>query len=692
MVVVQMIVEYNVLANGQHHTEQPEFKNEGRFDQVAKQYQVKSPLLDDELSKTNDMVEKEVYNKLLNRFLQLEKHCLSLEISIQQKEECFQSNKPCKNLDAPEFCAFFKINELKAQLQVKTTLISNLKKQIKNMLETSNEANVKNDIDIVETINIELEHSVAKLLAENEQLHKENAHLKQTYKELYDSITKTRVQNKDNSDSLISQINQKSIEIADLKAQIQEKVFANAALTNKLWKFKGNSVDTKFVKASILGKPPLQPSRNHSVVRQTNAFKNSKNESYSSNDMSHNYSLEEAIKKTQDRYRNLKPRDMASARTHHTLCFVTPKPRNISRSLQARGGIDFEESIAPVTRLEAIRIFVANAANQNVTIYQMDVKMAFLNSKLKEEVYISQPEGFVDQDNPSHVYKLKKALYGLKQAPHAWYDMLSSFLISQHFSKGAVNLTLSTRKAGNNLLLVQIYVDDIIFASTNTAMYDEFSNLMTIKFKMSMMGKIDSIDTPMVEKNKLDADLQGTPVDDAHYRSMIGSLMYLTSNADHAGCQDTRRSTSRSTQFLGDKLISWSSKKKKCTAISSIVAEYITLFGCYAQILWTRSQLTDYGFKFNKIPLYCDNKSAIALCCNNVQHSRAKHIDARYHFIKEQVENEIVELYFVRTEYQLADIFTKPLPRERFNFFVKKLGMKSMSPEMLKSLAEEEDE
>ncbi|GJV44627.1 hypothetical protein Tco_1429163 [Tanacetum coccineum] len=149
-------------------------------------------------------------------------------------------------------------------------------------------------------------------------------------------------------------------------------------------------------------------------------------------------------------------------------------------------------------------------------------------------------------------------------------------------------------------------------------------------------------------------------------------------DADHAGCQDTRRSTSGSAQFLGDKLVSWSSKKQKSTAISSTEAEYIALSGCCSQILWMRSQLTDYGFKFNKIPLYCDNKSAIALCCNNVQHSRAKHIDIRYHFIKEQVENGIVELYFVRTEYQLADIFTKPLPRERFNFLIDKLGMRSM--------------
>ncbi|GJX92656.1 retrovirus-related pol polyprotein from transposon TNT 1-94 [Tanacetum coccineum] len=153
-------------------------------------------------------------------------------------------------------------------------------------------------------------------------------------------------------------------------------------------------------------------------------------------------------------------------------------------------GIDFEESFALVTRIEAICIFIANVAHKNITIYQMDVKTAFLNGELKEEVYVSQPEGFVDQDNPSHVYKLKKALYGLKQAPRAWYDMLSSFLISQQFSKGAVDPTLFTRHAGNDILLVQIYVDDIIFASTNTAICNEFANQMTTKFKMSMMGQM----------------------------------------------------------------------------------------------------------------------------------------------------------------------------------------------------------
>ncbi|GJW45131.1 hypothetical protein Tco_0073930 [Tanacetum coccineum] len=176
------------------------------------------------------------------------------------------------------------------------------------------------------------------------------------------------------------------------------------------------------------------------------------------------------------------------------------------------------------------------------------------------------------------------------------------------------------------------------------------------------------------------------------YSKDTGMSLTAYSNTDHAGCQDTRRGTSGSAQYLRDKLVSWSSKKQKSTAVSSTEVEYIALSRCCTQILWMRSQLTDYDFQFNKIPLYCDNKSAIALCCNNVQHSRAKHIDVCYHFIKEQVENRIVELYFVWKEYQPANIFTKPLPRERFNFLIEKLGMRSVSPKMLKRLTEEEDE
>ncbi|GJZ32316.1 retrovirus-related pol polyprotein from transposon TNT 1-94 [Tanacetum coccineum] len=335
------------------------------------------------------------------------------------------------------------------------------------------------------------------------------------------------------------------------------------------------------------------------------------------------------------------------------------KARLVAQGFRQEEGVDFEESFALVARIEAIRIFVANAANKNMTIFQMDVKTAFLNGKLKEEVYVSQPEGFVDQYNPSHVYKLKKALYGLKQAPRAWYDMLSSFLISQHFSKGAVDPTLFIRKAGNNLLLFKMsmmgqmsFFLGLQISQSPRGIFINQSKFASKIIKKYGMLTSDSVDTPMVEKNKLDANLQGTPVDVPAY-----------SDADHAGCQDTRRSTSGSAQLLGDKLVSCSSKKQK-----------------------------NYGFTFIKIPLYCDNKSVIALCCNNVQHSRAKHIDVRYNFIKEQVEKGIVELYFVRTEYQLADIFTKPLLRERFNFLIEKFGMRSMSSKMLQRLTEEENE
>nr|GEY49569.1 retrovirus-related Pol polyprotein from transposon TNT 1-94 [Tanacetum cinerariifolium] len=241
------------------------------------------------------------------------------------------------------------------------------------------------------------------------------------------------------------------------------------------------------------------------------------------------------------------------------------KAHLVARGYHQEEGIDFEESFALVARLEAIRIFLTYAAHKNMVVYQMDVKTAFLNGNLREEVYVSQPDGFVDPDNPNHVYKLKKALYGLKQAPCAWYEMLSSFLLSQDFSKGLVDPTLFIRRNGNDLLLVQIYVDDIIFVASTLELCDLFANLMCSKFKMSMMGKIsfflglqisqsprgifinqskyaleslkkygfescDPMDDPMVKKSKLDEDREGKAVYPSHYRGMIGTLLYLTAS------------------------------------------------------------------------------------------------------------------------------------------------------------------
>ncbi|GJU40335.1 retrovirus-related pol polyprotein from transposon TNT 1-94 [Tanacetum coccineum] len=309
------------------------------------------------------------------------------------------------------------------------------------------------------------------------------------------------------------------------------------------------------------------------------------------------------------------------------------KDRLVARGYRQKEEIDFEESFALVARLEAIRIFLTFAAHMNIVVYQMDVKTMFLNGNLREEVYVSQTDGFVDPDNPNHVYKLKKALYGLKQAPRAWYDMLSSFLISQDFSKGLVDPTLFIRKCKWQRNYFQKYGFD----------------------------SCDPVDTPMVEKSKLDEDKEGKAVDPSHYRGMIGTLLYLTTketinrglwypkdssialiafaDADHAVFVSTRRSTCCSMQYQEIRLVSWSSKRQKSTAISNTKAEYIAMSGCCAQIIWMRSHLTDYGLGFNKIPMYCDNKSAIALSCNNVQHSRSKHIDIRFTFIKEHVEN-----------------------------------------------------
>ncbi|GJY84327.1 retrovirus-related pol polyprotein from transposon TNT 1-94 [Tanacetum coccineum] len=256
------------------------------------------------------------------------------------------------------------------------------------------------------------------------------------------------------------------------------------------------------------------------------------------------------------------------------------KARLVAKRYRQEEGIDFEESYALVARIEVIRIFIANVASKNMTIYQIDVKTAFLNGELKEEVYVSQPEGFIDPDHPTNVYRLKKALYDLKQAPQAWYQ------------------ASPTKKHLEALKRVFWY-------------------------------------------------LRGTINWGLWYPKDTAMALTAYADADHAGCQDTRRSTSGSAQFLGDKLI-----------------------------LWMRSQLTDYGYAFNKIPMYCDNRSTIALCCNNVQHSRSKHIDIRNHFIREQVEKGVVELYFVTTDYQLADIFTKALPREWFEFLLPHLGMK----------------
>nr|GFA03443.1 retrovirus-related Pol polyprotein from transposon TNT 1-94 [Tanacetum cinerariifolium] len=249
---------------------------------------------------------------------------------------------------------------------------------------------------------------------------------------------------------------------------------------------------------------------------------------------------------------------------------IRNKSRLVVRGYRQEEGIDFEESFAPVAKMEAIRILLAYAAHKSFFVFQMDVKTAFLHGLLKQDVYVCQPEGFIDADHPSHDFGFE----------------LTGF-----------------------------------------------------------------------------------------------------SDADYAGCKDTFKSTFGRAQFLGEKLVSWPSRKQDYTALSTAEAEYVSLSAYCAQVLWMRTQLTDYGSYFNKIPIYFDSKSAIAISCNSIQHSRTKHIDVRYHFIKEHIEKGMIELYFVKTDYQLADLFTKALPADRFNHMVRRLGMHSLSPQELIRLA-----
>ena len=414
------------------------------------------------------------------------------------------------------------------------------------------------------------------------------------------------------------------------------------------------------------------------------------------------------------------------------------KARLIAKGYSQEEGIDYDETYAPVARLEAIRMFLAFTAHSNFKVYQMDVKSAFLNGELEEEVYAEQPPGFEDSEFSDFVYFLFKALYGLKQASRTWYDTLSEFLLENGFTRGVIDKTLFFKLHKNDMILVQVYVDDIIFGSTNDQICSRFAKLMQSKYEMSMIGELtyflglqvsqrndgificqskylrnllkkyglevaSTAKSPMETATKLDQDDPGKGVDITSYRGMIGSLLYLTAsrpdimfstclcarfqanpkeshlivvkrifkylkgtpnlgiwypkgtgfdligytNSDFAGCKIDRKSTSGSCQFLGRRLVSWYSKKHHFVSTSTVEAEYIADGSCCAQILWIRNKLWDYGLLLNKIPIFCDNTSAIAISNNPVQHSRTKYIDVRYHFIREHVMNGTLELHFV---------------------------------------------
>nr|GEU76107.1 putative ribonuclease H-like domain-containing protein [Tanacetum cinerariifolium] len=399
---------------------------------------------------------------------------------------------------------------------------------------------------------------------------------------------------------------------------------------------------------------------------------------------------------------------------------IRNKARLIAQGHRQEEGIDYDEIFTHVARIEAIRIFLAFASYMGVIVYQMDVKSAFLYGTINEEVYVSQAHGFVDPKFPNKVYKVVKALYGLHQALRAWYVTLSTFLEKSGYKRGAIDKTLFIKKDKKDIMLVQVYMDDIIFGSTKKSWYDEFEELRKNRFQMSSMGELTfflglevkqkedgifiSVDTYVAEIlkkfNFLSVKTASTPIKtqkplvndeetadvDVHlYRSMIGSLMYLTASRPdimfavctcsrfqvtpktshlHVVKRIFRKSTTGSCQVLGRRLILWQCKKQTIVDTSTTEAEYVATVHCYGQVLWIHNQLLDYGFNFMNTKIYIDNESTICIVKNPVFHSKIKHIEIRHHFIRDTYKKKLIQVLKIHTDDNVADLLTKLLIRE----------------------------
>ncbi|GKC74659.1 putative ribonuclease H-like domain-containing protein, partial [Tanacetum coccineum] len=387
---------------------------------------------------------------------------------------------------------------------------------------------------------------------------------------------------------------------------------------------------------------------------------------------------------------------------------VRNNARLVAQGHKQEEGIDYDKVFAPVAKIESIRIFLAFASYMGFIVYQMDVKSAFLYGTIDEEVYVSQPLGFVDPKFPKKVYKVVKALYGLHQAPRAWYATLSTFLLKSGYRRGTIDKTLFIKKDKNDIMLVQVYVDDIIFGSTKRSWCDEFEALMKSRFQMSSMGELTFF-LGLQVKQKEDG------IFISQDKSIIGSLMYLTasrpyimfavcacsrfqvtpktsqlnavkrifrylkgkpklglwyprvssfdleaySDSDYAGANIDRKSTTRGCQFLGRRLISWQCKKQTIVATSTTEAEYVAAANCCGQVLWTQNQMLDYRFNFMNTKIYIDNESIICIVKNPVFHSKIKHFEIKHHFIRDAYEKKLIQVLKIHTDDNVADLLTK---------------------------------
>ncbi|GJR43884.1 putative ribonuclease H-like domain-containing protein [Tanacetum coccineum] len=454
------------------------------------------------------------------------------------------------------------------------------------------------------------------------------------------------------------------------------------------------------------------------------------------------------------------------------------EPKNISQALEDESWVDVMQEELLQFKIQKVWILVdlsfGKKAIMTKWVYRnkkdergvTDVKSAFLYGTINEEVYVSQPPGFVDPKFSKKVYKVVKALYGLHQAPRAWYTTLSTFLLKSGYKRGTIDKTFFIKKDKNDIMLVQVYVDDIIFSSTKKSWCDKFEALMKSRFQMSSMGEltfflglqfkqkedgifisqdkyvaeilkkfdfanVNTASTPIETQKPLIKDEEAVDVDVHFYRSMIGSLMYLTasrpdimfavcacsrfqvtpktshlhavkrifrylkgkpklglwylrvssfdleaySDSDYARANLDRKSTTGGCQFIGRKLISWQCKKQTIMATSTTEAEYVAAANCCGQILWIQNQMLDYGFNFMNTKIYIDNESTICIVKNPVIHSKTKHIEIRHHFIRDAYEKKLIQVLKIHTNDNVADLLTKAFNVSRFNFLSVNIGL-----------------
>uniref|UniRef100_A0A2N9IHB0 Reverse transcriptase Ty1/copia-type domain-containing protein n=1 Tax=Fagus sylvatica TaxID=28930 RepID=A0A2N9IHB0_FAGSY len=406
------------------------------------------------------------------------------------------------------------------------------------------------------------------------------------------------------------------------------------------------------------------------------------------------------------------------------------KARLVAKGFHQQAGLDFDETFSPVVKPPTVRIVLSLAAQHQWSLRQLDISNAFLHGFLKEDVYMIQPPGFVDPTHSDHVCKLQKSLYGLKQAPRAWFERFTSHLLTIGFVASTADPSLFVLRTGSTVLYLLLYVDDIILTSNSSSAVAsliaqlaetfELKDLGPLRFFLGLqidynrtglfvhqrkyisdlllkfnMTNCKPASTPFSISQKLQPSTDDVLPDPTQYRSLVGALQYATftrpnityavnqsgsssltafTDSDWAGDPYDHRSTTGITVFLGNNPITWVSKKQHIVSRSSTEAEYRALATGAAELAWLRQVLCDLGVYLPTAPtMWCDNTSAIALASNPVFHSRTKHIEVDYHFIRERVVRGDLHLHFISTEDQLADLFTKPLTTQRFNQLTSKL-------------------